>query len=143
MTNRYEQQFLTELAHRLSTRFSARSVVALELSNWAEEQDLGFSWDPDFDSFKRKGVPAEIWSDLRGRLARQAEKARPVQPDALACNISALASELCLNLGDARHQAAWFLVSAVTSTPSLNLIPSMTFGNWFLPLRRNHFFDAA
>ncbi|MFT5786226.1 MAG: hypothetical protein ACI9KK_001580, partial [Ascidiaceihabitans sp.] len=42
-------------------------------------------------------------------------------------------SELCLNLGDAHHQAAWFSVSPVTSTPSLNLIPSMTFGNWFLP----------
>lgn len=51
--------------------------------------------------------------------------------------------ELWLNLGDAHHQAARFSVSAETSTPSLNLIPSMTFGNWFLPLRRSHFFDAA
>jgi len=54
-----------------------------------------------------------------------------------------LLAELWLNLGDAHHQAARFSVSAVTSTPSLNLIPSMTFGNWFLPLRRSHFFDAA
>lgn len=53
------------------------------------------------------------------------------------------AGELWLNLGDAHHQAARFSVSAETSTPSLNLIPSMTFGNWFLPLRRSHFFDAA
>lgn len=52
-------------------------------------------------------------------------------------------AELWLNLGDAHHQAARFSVSAETSTPSLNLIPSMTFGNWFLPLRRSHFFDAA
>ena len=37
--------------------------------------------------------------------------------------------ELCLNLGDAHSQAARFSVSVVTSTPSLNLIPSMTFGN--------------
>ena len=37
--------------------------------------------------------------------------------------------ELCLNLGDALHQAARLSVSLVTSTPSLNLIPSMTFGN--------------
>jgi hypothetical protein len=37
--------------------------------------------------------------------------------------------ELCLNLGDAHSQAARFSVSSVTSTPSLNLIPSMTFGN--------------
>ena len=52
-------------------------------------------------------------------------------------------TELCLNMGDAHHQAARFSVSSVTSTPSLNLIPSMTFGNWFLPLSRSHFFDAA
>ena len=51
--------------------------------------------------------------------------------------------ELCLNLGDAHHQAARFSVSSFTTTPSLNLIPSMTFGNWFLPLRRSHFFDVA
>jgi type IV secretion system protein VirD4 len=51
--------------------------------------------------------------------------------------------ELCLNLGDALHQAARFSASSVASTPSLNLVPSMTFGNWFLPLRRSHFFDAA
>ena len=38
-------------------------------------------------------------------------------------------AELCLNLGDALHQAARLSVSLVTSTPSLNLIPSMTFGN--------------
>ena len=41
----------------------------------------------------------------------------------------ARAVELCLNLGDALHQAARLSVSLVTSTPSLNLIPSMTFGN--------------
>ena len=40
-----------------------------------------------------------------------------------------LFEELCLNLGDARHQAARFSASLFTSTPSLNLIPSMTFGN--------------
>jgi hypothetical protein len=51
--------------------------------------------------------------------------------------------ELCLNLGDALHQAARFSASSVASTPSLNLVPSMTFGNWFLPLSRSHFFDAA
>jgi hypothetical protein len=37
--------------------------------------------------------------------------------------------ELCLNLGDAHHEAARFSVSLVTSTASLNLSPSMTFGN--------------
>ncbi|MDZ7907130.1 MAG: AAA family ATPase [Gemmobacter sp.] len=42
---------------------------------------------------------------------------------------SAPLAELCLNLGDAHSQAARFSVSTVTSTPSLNLIPSITFGN--------------
>ncbi len=36
--------------------------------------------------------------------------------------------ELCLNLGDVLQQAAGLSVSLVTSTPSLNLIPWMTFG---------------
>jgi hypothetical protein len=40
-----------------------------------------------------------------------------------------LLEELCLNLGDAHFQAARLSVSTITSTPSLNLIPSMTFGN--------------
>jgi hypothetical protein len=39
------------------------------------------------------------------------------------------AQELCLNLGDAHHQAARFSVSLVCSIPSVNLIPLMTFGN--------------
>nr|BAH89543.1 ISSpo9 transposase [uncultured bacterium] len=51
--------------------------------------------------------------------------------------------ELCLDLGDAHFQAARLSASKFTSTPSLNLIPPITFGNWFLPLRRNHFLDAA
>jgi len=62
---------------------------------------------------------------------------------ALLLCVLGLGGELWLNLGDAHHRAALVSVVSVTSTPSLNLIPSMTFGNWFLPLRRNHFFDAA
>ena len=34
--------------------------------------------------------------------------------------------ELWLSLGDGHHQAALVFVVPVTSTPSLNLIPSMT-----------------
>jgi hypothetical protein len=37
--------------------------------------------------------------------------------------------ELCLNLGDAPHQTTRLMVSLIASTPSLNLIPSMLFGN--------------
>lgn len=52
----------------------------------------------------------------------------------LVCQLAGLeprpkGAELCMNLGDVLHQAARLSVSLVTSTPSLNLIPSMTFGN--------------
>ena len=42
-----------------------------------------------------------------------------------------------------RHdQAARFLVS-FAATPSVNVTPSMTLGNWFAPFRRRHVFPAA
>jgi transposase len=41
------------------------------------------------------------------------------------------------------HEAVRFSVSLMASFSSLNCVPSMTFGNWFLPLSRNHFFDVA
>ncbi len=47
----------------------------------------------------------------------------------VAGNPLAVQAELCLNLGDAHHQAARFSVSFVCSIPSVNLIPSITFGN--------------
>ena len=39
-------------------------------------------------------------------------------------------------------QAARFLVS-FAATPSVNVTPSMTKGNWFAPFRRRHVFPAA
>ena len=39
-------------------------------------------------------------------------------------------------------QAARFSVSA-SATPSVNVAPSMTIGNWFAPFRRCHVFAAA
>jgi hypothetical protein len=45
--------------------------------------------------------------------------------------LSEFGCELCLNLGDGVDQAAacfW-----LASMPSVNLIPSMSFGNWFCP----------
>ena len=50
---------------------------------------------------------------------------------------------LCVNLGHAQSQAARYAVSAVTSTPLINSLSSMTFGNGLLPLSRSHFFDSA
>ena len=97
MTNRYEQRYLIDLAFQLSTSFPARSVVAQELSNWAEDQDLGFTWDPEIDNFKRKGVPTSVWSTLR-RLLTQRDAQTPRQKsDALARNIDALATHMGLN----------------------------------------------
>ena len=31
----------------------------------------------------------------------------------------------------------------MTSMPSLDLTPAMTFGNWFVPFSRRHVFDVA
>ena len=42
-----------------------------------------------------------------------------------------------------RDQAALVLAGSLLATPSVNLTPSMTRGNWFAPFRRRHFFDAA
>jgi len=97
MTNKYEQRYLIDLAFRVAHGFPARSVVAQELSSWVEDQDLGFSWDPEMDNFRKKGVPAAVWADLRKRLAaRNAASARP-KPDIIAENISLLAAHVGLN----------------------------------------------
>lgn len=44
-------------------------------------------------------------------------------------NLTVPHPELCGNLGDADNQAARVAASSVISTPSLNLVPSMSFGN--------------
>lgn len=97
MTNKYEQRYLIDLAFRVANSFPARSVVAQELSSWVEDQDLGFSWDPDIDSFRRKGVPAPVWSDLRKRLTDRFEKAALPKPDVLAENVTLLADHVGLD----------------------------------------------
>lgn len=96
MTKKYEQRYLIDLAFRVAHSFPARSVVAQELSSWVEDQDLGFDWDPEIDSFRKKGVPAPVWSDLRKRLAdRFSSVARP-KPDVLTQNITLLADHVGL-----------------------------------------------
>lgn len=97
MTNRYEQRFLIDLAFRVAHGFPARSVVAQELSSWVEDQDLGFDWDPDIDSFRKKGVPAPVWANLRKRLADRVASAAQPKPDVLAENVSVLADHVGLN----------------------------------------------
>ena len=42
-----------------------------------------------------------------------------------------------------RDQAARLCVASACATPSLNLTPSMTRGNWLVPLSLRHFFEAA
>lgn len=124
MANRNEQRYLIELAHRLTIRFPARSVVALELSSWTEEHDLGFSWDPDLDHFKRKGVPVAIWNDLRVRIAHQVARAPRVRPDALARNISALAAHIGLSQDE--EQIFALAIRATRSGPVKSLCCALT-----------------
>lgn len=102
MTNKYEQRYLIKYAHRIAMQFPASSVAALELSNWAEDQDLGFTWAPEIDSFKRKGVPSAVWADLRARLDVHLAKATPLKPDALGRNIAALCTHMSLNAEEAQ-----------------------------------------
>jgi transitional endoplasmic reticulum ATPase len=123
MTHKYEQRFLIDLAFRIAHSFPARSVMAQELSSWVEDQDLGFDWDPEIDSFRKKGVPAPVWADLRKRLAdRVASAARP-KPDVLAENVTLLADHVGLNV----HERAIFelAVRAGRSGPVKSLCNSL------------------
>jgi SpoVK/Ycf46/Vps4 family AAA+-type ATPase len=123
MTHKYEQRFLIDLAFRIAHSFPARSVMAQELSSWVEDQDLGFDWDPEIDSFRKKGVPAPVWADLRKRIAdRVASAARP-KPDVLAENVTLLADHVGLNV----HERAIFelAVRAGRSGPVKSLCNSL------------------
>ncbi|PKP68522.1 MAG: AAA family ATPase [Alphaproteobacteria bacterium HGW-Alphaproteobacteria-4] len=124
MTNRYEQRYLIDLANRLASRFPARSVVALELSNWTEQQDPGFPWEPDLDHFKRKGVPVAVWDELRTRIARQVAMTPRARPDALARNIAALAAHM--GLGNDEEQIFALAVRAARSGPVKSLCSALT-----------------
>jgi hypothetical protein len=84
MTNKYEQQLLIDLAFRIANSFPARSVMAQVLSGWTEHQDLGFDWDPEIDSLRKKGVPAPVLANLRKRLAERVASAALSKPDVLA-----------------------------------------------------------
>lgn len=97
MKNKYEQEYLIELATRIALQFRARSIAAQELSNWMENFDLGFDWNPDFDTYKQKGVPADIWSQLRGLLTELDRTKFEPKPDALGRNINVLATHVALN----------------------------------------------
>lgn len=103
MTHKYEQRFLIDLAFRIAHRFPARSVVAQELSSWVEDQDLGFDWDPEIDSFRKKGVPAPVWANLRKRLTDRVASAPMPKPDVLAENVTLLANHVGLNADACRQ----------------------------------------
>lgn len=97
MANKFEQKYMINLAFRLAHSFPARSITAQELSSWVEDQDLGFSWDPDIDNFRRKGVPSPVWSDLRKRLADRLAAVRHPRPDTLTENVTLLANHIGLS----------------------------------------------
>ncbi|PUB10559.1 AAA family ATPase [Yoonia sediminilitoris] len=124
MINRFEQRFLIEVADRIAARLSGRSIAALELSDWMEEQDLGFRWDPDLENYKRRGVPNAIWEDLRLRLARKAAQTRCVRPDALSKNIAALSVHMLLDPDE--EQIFALAVRAARTGPLQSLCNSLT-----------------
>ena len=124
MTNKYEQFYLTALAHRLASKFSARSIVATELSNWTEDQDLGFDWEPDIDHFKKKGIPSEIWANLQKELSHRQKKIGQPQADVLTQNIHALARHM--NLNGAETSILELAIRAARGGPVKSLCNSLT-----------------
>lgn len=97
MTNKYEHRYLIDLAFRIAHTFPARSAVAQVLSNWLEDQDFGFTWEPDVDNFRRKGVPVPIWSDLQKLLADRKSSVKRPKPDLLHENVTLFANHVGLS----------------------------------------------
>jgi len=54
-----------------------------------------------------------------------------------------LFTELTAKVGNGDHQAASLFWVSIASSPPVNVMPWMTFGNWFLPLGLNHRFSAS
>lgn len=102
MINKFEQSLLITHAHRLVTAFPARSVVARQLSDWMEEQNLGFIWDPDLDYNKRKGLPPLLWEELRVKIAQRTPSSPSKKPDLLGRNIATLATHMGLDQYEAQ-----------------------------------------
>jgi hypothetical protein len=61
----------------------------------------------------------------------------------LGLSVRSHPSELWRILGDEADQAALCAGIGMTSMPSRNLTPAITFGNWFLPISRRQVFEAA
>ena len=119
MQNKYEQEYLIALASRIASNFRARSAAAQELSNWLENHDLGFDWEPDFDTYKQKGVPSNIWSRLCDLLSELSRTKHTPKPDALARNINVLAVHVALNSDE--HKIFELAVRATRNGPVRSL----------------------
>jgi len=97
MTDRFEQYYLTQCAHRFAKAFSASSAVASQLSDWVEEGHLGFEWRPRDDDYRRSGVSVKNWAALRERLEREVENGGIPAADQLQKNACLLADYVGLN----------------------------------------------
>lgn len=97
MNNNYEQLYLINLALRLSGAFPARSIVAVELSNWLETVDLGFDWAPRSENLFSKGVDAQLWTELQSNLRAQSRLIPDCSSDLLGSNTAALGTYVGLN----------------------------------------------
>lgn len=97
MIYHFERAYLMRCAARAVNRIPAKSRAAEMLSSWAEQADLGFTWDPEHDHGIRVGLAKPAWNELRDLLGSEADKAGQVRPDALAQNVSALATHVGLN----------------------------------------------
>jgi hypothetical protein len=95
----------------------------------------GSSWQAQV---RREGYPP-----LSKSLASKADAMAWARDKERSIDRAELPTELWRILGDEADQAALCAGIGMTSMPSWNLTPAITFGNWFLPISRRQVFEAA
>jgi hypothetical protein len=115
-----------------------RSVTALSQldgKHMASIRKRGSSWQAQV---RREGYPP-----LSKSLASKADAMAWARDKERSIDRAELPTELWRILGDEADQAALCAGIGMTSMPSRNLTPAITFGNWFLPISRRQVFEAA
>ena len=144
MTNKFEQQYVIDLAGRLVSKSRPHKEVARALSKCIELQEPGFCWDVEsnsmVDEYLRNAddVPQAAWKALGTQIASYTsnesegvaddkgfvKSENPAAPDRLAQNIAALAAHVSL---DADEENIFHLaIRAATSPEVENLCSSLT-----------------
>lgn len=124
MGNTFEFALLLKTARDVARNFSAGSVVARELSDWAESLHPNFVWDSQKDRLTQGGVAPQRWRQLSECLSNRLKALDSVRPDALARNIAELSSYV--GLKDAEQQILALAVRATQCSPLRSLCNILT-----------------